>query len=97
MPRSFLLVFLVATQPVAWSSRAATLTDDQVRREIIRQSVAEHHAEGERCVCPYDPAPDGSRCGGESAYDRRTGKIPICYPEDVSDGLVRVWRDQEKH
>jgi hypothetical protein len=31
-----------------------TLTNDQIRERIIQQSVADYHATGHPCACPYD-------------------------------------------
>jgi hypothetical protein len=41
--------------------------DNQVRREIIQQSIATYLASGHPCACPYNLARNGSRCGARSA------------------------------
>jgi hypothetical protein len=68
------------------------LTDSQVRQEIINQSVSDYLATGHPCACPYNSARNGSASGGRSAYSRPGGASPLCYPKDVTDGLVGDWR-----
>ena len=68
------------------------LTDVQVRDAIIKGSVAAYLATGHPCACPYNLARNGSSCGGRSAYSRPGGASPLCYPQDVSDGMVAAWR-----
>jgi hypothetical protein len=70
----------------------APLTDDQVRQQIIHDSVAAYLATGHPCACPYNTARNGSSCGNRSAYSRPGGAEPLCYPSDVTDGMVRDWR-----
>lgn len=70
----------------------AGMSDDQVRERIITESVANYHASGRPCACPYDHARNGSSCGGRSAYSRPGGAAPLCYPRDVSAGMVTAWR-----
>lgn len=59
---SVVLLVLLAfpAQPVA----AFSLTDEQVRQAIIRQSIASYPG---NCPCPYNTASNGSRCGKRSA------------------------------
>lgn len=81
---------------IAFSATARSpLTDDQVRQQIIQQSVAAYHATGHPCACPYDSARNGSSCGGRSAYSRPGGAAPVCYPADITAGAVAEWR--QKH
>jgi hypothetical protein len=68
------------------------LTDAQVREAIIKESVTAYLATGHPCPCPYNLARNGSSCGGRSAYSRPGGAVPLCYPRDVSDGMVAEWR-----
>ena len=55
-------------------------------------SIAAYLATGHPCACPYNLARNGSQCGGRSAYSRPGGAEPLCYPKDVSDGMVTDWR-----
>ena len=67
-------------------------SDDQVRQEIIKESVTRYKVAGRPCACPYDLARNGAECGGRSAYSRPGGAAPLCYPRDVSDAMVTDWR-----
>lgn len=81
--------FLVTT-----SASARSLTDAQVRQEVIKASVAQYKASGKPCACPYDTMKNGSSCGGRSAYNRPGGAAPLCYEKDVTDAMVADWRRQ---
>ncbi len=59
-----------------------------VVKEIIGASIASYPG---RCPCPYFTDRAGRRCGGRSAYSRAGGYAPLCYPEDVTDAMVREW------
>jgi hypothetical protein len=82
------LLMLAATAPVA----REPLSDAQAREAIIRESIAAYLATGHPCACPYNFARNGSMCGARSAYSRPGGAEPLCYPKDVSDGMVADWR-----
>lgn len=73
-------------------AQRASFTDDQVKQQIIQQSVNAYHAGGHPCACPYDSARNGSSCGRRSAYVRPGGAAPLCYPADVTPGMVTDWR-----
>src|SRR5712692_9831052 len=68
------------------------LSDAQVRQAIIQDSIARYQATGHPCACPYNPARNGTSCGRRSAYSRPGGASPLCFPQDVSDGMVAAWR-----
>lgn len=70
----------------------STLTDDQIRAEIIKDSRNAYYATGHPCACPYDHARNGSTCGGRSAYSRPRGAEPKCYPKDVSKSEIDSYR-----
>ena len=74
------------------TARAPALTDDQVRQQIVQESVAAYLATGHPCACPYNSARNGSSCGARSAYSRPGGAAPLCYPSDVTDGMVLDWK-----
>jgi hypothetical protein len=84
---SAVLVFAV------YPALARDLSDMEVRAEIVKNSVAAYKATGHPCACPEDRARDGSRCGKRSAYSRPGGAEPLCYPTDVTDGMVLDWRN----
>jgi hypothetical protein len=68
--------------------------DSEIRQKIIDQSVAAYMATGHPCACPYNSARNGSSCGGRSAYSKRGGTSPVCYPSDVTDQMVSDWKKQ---
>lgn len=76
----------------AMALQPSQFTDDQVRQAIIRDSTAAYYATGHPCACPYDSARNGSSCGRRSAYSRPGGAAPLCYPADVTPGMVQDWR-----
>jgi hypothetical protein len=92
MSRRLSLVAAVLVLVGAGALAREALTDTQVREAIIKESVAAYLATGHPCACPYNLARNGSSCGGRSAYSRPGGAEPLCYPKDVSDGMVADWR-----
>ena len=68
-----------------------SLTDEQIKNVIIRESIASYHG---NCPCPYNLASNGSRCGKRSAYSRAGGYSPICYPEDITKEMIRIYRQK---
>jgi hypothetical protein len=86
---TFALALFVSSEGIA---RSPGLTDDAIRQQVIQESVAAYLATGHPCACPYNAARNGSSCGGRSAYSRRGGASPICYPSDVTDQMVDEWK-----
>jgi hypothetical protein len=70
---------------------ADTLTDAQVRQQMIAESIANYPG---NCPCPYNLASNGSQCGKRSAYSKPGGYMPLCYPSDISDEAAKAWRAQ---
>lgn len=64
-------------------------SDDEVRQQIIRQSIAEYPGP---CACPYNIMRNGAQCGNRSAYVKPGGYSPKCYPHDVSAAEVAAWK-----
>ena len=85
---SYLLLVLAGS-----AANAKTLTDAQIRKILIEESIASYPG---NCPCPYNTARNGSRCGGRSAWSRPGGAAPLCYPKDVSDEMVRAYREEHK-
>jgi hypothetical protein len=82
-------VLAVALPPLAFALQPS---DDQVKQVIIRQSVAAYNATGHPCACPYQTDRAGHSCGRRSAYSRPGGAATLCYPQDVTPGMVSDWR-----
>jgi hypothetical protein len=86
------LLALTLTIPAFALQSAAPPTDDQIRQAIIRESIAAYNGTGHPCACPYQTDRAGHSCGRRSAYSRPGGAAPLCYPQDVTDGMVADWR-----
>lgn len=86
------LAFALAAAVFA-ASPAVAQSDAEVRQRIIRESIAAYPGS---CACPYNRARNGSQCGGRSAYSRRGGYAPLCYPRDITDEQVREWRRNQR-
>ena len=79
------LVLLFAALPAG----AQQLADDQVKQQIIAESIASYPG---NCPCPYNRAANGSKCGKRSAWSKPGGYEPICYPDEVTTAMVAAWR-----
>lgn len=80
----------LALVAVAGASLAAdTLTDVQVREQIVAESIAAYSG---NCPCPYNVDRAGRNCGARSAWSRAGGYSPICYAREVTDDQVRQYR-----
>ena len=64
-------------------------SSEVIKQKIIQQSIDSYPG---NCPCPYNTASNGSRCGKRSAYNRAGGYAPLCYPEDVSDRMVKEYK-----
>ena len=70
--------------------RTKKLSDAHVKKAIIQESIDSYPG---NCPCPYNSASNGSRCGGRSAYSRAGGYSPICYDSDVTELMIKDWRE----
>ena len=84
------MLSIAATVPFANAEQKNPTTDSQIKKAIIKESIAEYPG---NCPCPYNSASNGSRCGKRSAYSRPGGYSPICYDSDVTQGMIREWRE----
>lgn len=71
------------------ATMTARLSDSAVREQIIRQSILAYPG---TCACPYSTDRAGRRCGARSAYSKPGGRSPICYPDDVTAGMIADFR-----
>ncbi len=78
---------------VATASLAQSMTDKEVRQQMIRESIQRYSGS---CPCPYSRASNGSRCGGRSAYSRPGGAAPLYYERDITDAMVRKYRERKE-
>jgi SH3-like domain-containing protein len=56
--------------------------------QIIASSIQNYVG---NCPCPYNTDRAGRSCGRRSAYSRPGGRSPICYPDDVTEEMIRQW------
>ena len=84
-------LILLAGLCVAFGAEAkqSSQSVEAIKQKIIQQSIENYPG---NCPCPYNTASNGSRCGKRSAYNRAGGYAPLCYPEDVSDRMVREYK-----
>jgi hypothetical protein len=75
---------------LAQASKEKPPTDAQIRQILIDESIAAYEG---NCPCPYSRARNGSRCGKRSAYSKPGGAEPLCYAKDVTDDMVREYRE----
>lgn len=68
------------------------LSDADIRQILIDESIAAYPG---NCPCPYSTARNGSRCGKRSAYSREGGAAPLCYPKDVTEAMVKEYRERQ--
>ncbi len=85
MIRALCVAFVVLSGPIF----AEELTDSEVRKLLIQQSIGSYSGS---CPCPYNRARNGSRCGKRSAYSKPGGAEPLCYDRDVTDEMVERYR-----
>jgi hypothetical protein len=76
---------------LAGAAWAVEMTDEQVREQIVRESVGSYAGS---CACPDNTDSAGRRCGARSAYSKPGGARPICYTHEVSDQQVRQFRQR---
>lgn len=70
-------------------AKQSSQSTEAIKQKIIQQSIESYPG---NCPCPYNTARNGSRCGKRSAYNRAGGYAPLCYPEDVSDRMVKEYK-----
>ena len=84
-------LILLAGLCVAFGAEAkqSSPSVEAIKQKIIKESVESYSG---NCPYPYNTARNGSRCGKRSAYNRAGGYAPLCYPEDVSDRMVKEYK-----
>jgi hypothetical protein len=85
--RAFALVAILAA--VTMPAAAQPMTDAQVRKLIIQESIARYPG---NCACPYNVDRAGHSCGRRSAYSRPGGRSPYCYDSDVQASMIHEYR-----
>ena len=62
-----------------------------VKQRMMIESLSQYQG---NCPCPYNYASNGSHCGARSAYTKRGGTSPLCYPSDITDEQAIKWAEQ---
>lgn len=84
------LILLAGLCVAFWAeAKQSSQSVEAIKQKIIQQSIENYPG---NCPCPYNTASNGSRCGKRSAYNRAGGYAPLCYPEDVSDRMVKEYK-----
>lgn len=87
--RTLLVIVLAWASLLTPASEGADLSDSEVRLILIQQSLAAYRG---NCPCPENVDRAGRRCGARSAYSKRGGQAPLCYPHDVTEDMIREFR-----
>ena len=66
---------------------------ETIKQRMIRESLSQYQG---NCPCPYNYASNGSHCGARSAYTKRGGTSPLCYPTDITDEQAREWQQEHE-
>lgn len=74
---------------------AAVLTAAAIAALIVAESRRAYYATGHPCACPNDTMRNGRACGGRSAYSRPGGAAPLCYPTDVTEAMIKTYRERQ--
>jgi hypothetical protein len=74
---------------------AAVLTAAAIAALIVAESRRAYHATGHPCACPNDAMRNGRACGSRSAYRRPGGAAPLCYPTDVTETMIKSYRERQ--
>ncbi|MGE8538592.1 MAG: hypothetical protein ACN6NI_04850 [Acinetobacter sp.] len=90
MNKFLFILGLSVTASFSIHAKQATTTE-AIKQKIIQQSIDRYPG---NCPCPYNTASNGSRCGKRSAYNRAGGHAPLCYPEDVTDRMVKEYKSR---
>ncbi|WP_413730849.1 hypothetical protein [Sodalis sp. RH22] len=78
------------------NAKPETLSDNEVKTEIIREYLTSHMKFTGPCPCPEIRDAVDSRCGARSAWSRKPDTGVLCYLEDVTPSMVEAWREQNK-
>ena len=65
----------------------------EIKKILIERSVSDYLAYKGNCPCPYNYDSAGRPCGDRSAHTKPGGASPLCYESDVSDWMVKRYRD----
>ncbi|HBM2978861.1 hypothetical protein FMJ32_13070 [Klebsiella michiganensis] len=92
-PVTAVLVLLCTFIVGAAAAKTPQLTDDQVKQQIIEASIASYPGV---CACPFNRARNGSACGRRSAWSKAGGYAPVCYKTEVTQEMIKRWRQSQQ-
>jgi hypothetical protein len=84
-----ILAAILIVAPASAQSNA----DERDRQRMIQQSISAYDGP---CPCPYNVMRNGRSCGGNSAYTKPGRASPLCYSRDISDAMLRTWRERNR-
>lgn len=90
---ALILTASLALATPALARDTSSMDDAKIKKAIIAQSIASYSGS---CPCPYNTTRNGSSCGGRSAYSRKGGAAPLCYPRDVTAQQVEAYRQAQR-
>ncbi|NUW60102.1 hypothetical protein [Cronobacter muytjensii] len=93
MMRKIVLAALALLAMWQVSPALAALSDDQVKEQIIQEEIDNYSG---NCPCPYNTMRNGRACGGRSAWSREGGASPVCYKREVTEEMIREWRERNE-
>ena len=67
------------------------ISDDEIKTVLIQQSI---QAFGGECPCPYSKSSKGGQCGLNSAYSKIDRFATLCYPSNVTQKMIKEYRDK---
>ena len=85
---------LILTMILIGSSLAMAddkISDDEIKTVLIQQSIQAYSGE---CPCPYSKSPKGVPCGLNSAYAKIDRFAILCYPSNVTQKMIKEYRDK---
>lgn len=68
------------------------IPDEQIKEILIKQSIQSYPGS---CPCPYSTDHVGRKCGHRSAWYRRGGSSPLCYPSDINPQMIKEYNSQK--
>ena len=92
-PVTAVLVLLCTFIVGAAAAKTPQLTDDQVKQQIIEASIASYPGV---CAFTFNRARKGSACGRRSAWSKAGGYAPVCYKKEVTQEMIKRWRQSQQ-
>lgn len=72
-------------------AKSRAVSDEKIKEKVIAESIASYPGV---CACPFNRTRNGSSCGRRSAWSKAGGYAPICYKNEVTNEMVKQWREQ---